>query len=273
MASPKNARAVVANRIQPIDSLDFFPTPPWVTRALMVDVLIPTGQAGCLLSCWEPAAGMGHMVGPLREFFSTVYATDVHDYGVGFPVGSFIGYGFDFDRPPPPAESPEWVITNPPFVPAEDFLERGLDVATVGVALFLPTRWTESPGRYRNVFSRRAPSYIAQFAGRASLVEGRWDPAASTATAYAWYVWLRTEPARDWSRTVWIKPDAEARLTLPDDVRLYAPLRHDPPCECDWDGEFYPGRDHAGREVQAHMPACPKFALPPKVTRLRSPSL
>lgn len=267
MGSPKNARAVVAQRIQPIDSLDFFPTPPWATRALMRDVLIANGLFRERLqetSCWEPAAGMGHMVGPLKEFFplGKVYASDVHDYGQGFGVGSFIGYG-SFDRATCPFV-PDWIITNPPFVPAQDFLERALDESLIGVALFLPTRWVETPGRYSNVFSKRAPSYIAQFAGRVSLLEGRWDPAASTATAYAWYVWLQSEPARTWSRYVWIKPDAKARLTLPDDVRSYAHLRHDPPCECDWDGEFYPRRDAQGREVEAHMPACPKFVPPPR---------
>jgi hypothetical protein len=44
------------------EALEYFPTPPWATRALCEFL---AGQLGDLsaLSCWEPCCGEGHMVG------------------------------------------------------------------------------------------------------------------------------------------------------------------------------------------------------------------
>jgi hypothetical protein len=57
-AEPSWARALMASRQEPSDSLDFFPTPPWGTRALIERVLPalgirPTDLRG--LTAWEPA--------------------------------------------------------------------------------------------------------------------------------------------------------------------------------------------------------------------------
>jgi hypothetical protein len=118
--------AVMQRRSEPHDSLDDFPTPPWATRALcrylqgLSDE--QTGWSGPQLSQMsvrEPAANRGHMVRPLQEFFGRVEASDIHDYGAGFPVQDYL-FG-----PPPPRT--DWTITNPPFRLAEQFIKRGLE--------------------------------------------------------------------------------------------------------------------------------------------------
>jgi hypothetical protein len=43
--------------------------------------------------------------------------------------------------------------------------------------------------RYERLFSDRPPTAYAPFAERVPIVRGRWDPDASTATSYAWFVW------------------------------------------------------------------------------------
>jgi hypothetical protein len=59
--SPINgARAIMGSRVEPDDSLGYFPTPPWATRALMERVL-PTLDICELGATWEPACGEGHM--------------------------------------------------------------------------------------------------------------------------------------------------------------------------------------------------------------------
>lgn len=55
--------ATMAGRAEPDDSLDFFPTPPWATRTLLVDVL---GANGFMLfdqSLYDPCCGEGHITG------------------------------------------------------------------------------------------------------------------------------------------------------------------------------------------------------------------
>lgn len=56
--------AVMAQRIEPHDSLDYFPTPPWAVRALCEHLDTWGSIEGA--SCWEPACGSGDMVRALE---------------------------------------------------------------------------------------------------------------------------------------------------------------------------------------------------------------
>ncbi len=224
MSGPKNY-AVMAQRVEAADALDFFPTPPWATRALLHEIIGPERVAA--LRCWEPAAGEGHMAEVLRESFADVFASDVHDYGRGYAVGNFVGHGgLDLgDRAQCPFR-PDWIITNPPFNLASRFLTRAMQDAGAGVALLLRTAWLESEERWRDVFARVAPTIVAQFVERVPMVKGRWNPDASSATAYLWLIWER-DPAEGFarvaeSRLVWIPPGARKRYTHRDDRRRFA---------------------------------------------------
>lgn len=209
IAIPAGGPAVMARRAEPADSLDFFPTPPWATRALLEHVIPFAGGM-----CWEPAAGEGHMAAVLAERFDEVLRTDVHDYGGLHAVGSFVGEGADIV--PSPNPQPDWVITNPPFKLGLEFALRAL-VEADNVALLVRTAWLEGRNRYERLFRDRPPSIVAPFVERVPMVKGRWDPEASTATAYAWVVWEGI--ALD-TRLEWIPPSRE-RLTHPDDARRF----------------------------------------------------
>lgn len=209
-------RAVVERRTEAMTGLDYFPTPPWATRAL-IRWMVEAGVCRVDQCVWEPASGCGHMADVLREAFAHVCASDVHDYGYCDAVGSFTGIGPDV------AERPghvDWVITNPPFNLAEFFLQRGLIQSARGVALLLRTNWLDTQGRFERVFRRYRPSHVLQFSERVAMVKGRWDPEASTATAYAWFVWLHQSPRP----TVldWIPPGTKDELTRASDVARFA---------------------------------------------------
>jgi hypothetical protein len=188
------SHAVMSQRAEPHDSLDYFPTPPWATRALckyIIDI------RGC--NVWEPACGGGHMAEPLCEYARSVRATDVHDYGYG-GVRDFLFPRSDHDLLAPV----DWIITNPPFRLAEQFVLRGLEIAGRGVAMLVRTVFLESTGRYHNLFVPRPPAIIAQFAERVAMVKGRLDPVASSATSYCWLVWDQRTSAEPIFR--WIPP-------------------------------------------------------------------
>lgn len=213
---PAAHRAVMASRREAPDSLDLFCTPPWATRALLEHVI---GADKRNQTVWEPASGKGHMALVLGEFFGRVYSSDVHDYGlIGQRVGSFVGVGPDVIETP--AEAPDWVITNPPFNKAVEFALRALGEAQIGVALLVRSAWLEGGERFRDVFSRMPPTRIGQFAERVPMVAGRWDPDASTATAYCWVVWRK--PLDGNTRLVWIPPGCRDRLTRSDDRERFA---------------------------------------------------
>ncbi len=178
------------------DSLDDFPTPPWATRALC-EWLSAQGESLGVMGCREPAANRGHMVRPLAESFEMVWGSDVHDYGAGFPVRDYL-FGLLTDLTPT-----EWTITNPPFRLAEQFIERALATSTRGVAVILRSAFLEGKGRHERLFGERPPTDVLQFVERVPMVKGRIDADISSATAYAWLVWRKGEPA---TRLHWIAP-------------------------------------------------------------------
>jgi hypothetical protein len=174
--------AVMQQRSEPHDSLDDFPTPPWATRALC-EFLRGEGFDLAEESCREPAANRGHMVAPLREAFASVDASDVHDYGAGFPVADYL-FG-------PLPEAVGWTITNPPFRLAEQFIERMRQTSYVGCAVIVRAAFLESVGRYERLFAIDPPAYVLQFTERVVMHKGRLAPEGSTATAYAWLIWIK----------------------------------------------------------------------------------
>lgn len=173
------SHAVMAQRIEAKDSLDDFPTPPWATRALCEHLLEKRELA--VQSCLEPACGRGYMARPLAEYFASVDAADAFQYGYA-PVRDFLRYPYE-------AASHDWVITNPPFRLAEDFVLRALIVARRGVAILARTVFLESASRYEAIFSKLPPAAFAQFVERVPMIKGRLDQKASTATGYAWLIW------------------------------------------------------------------------------------
>lgn len=185
------SHAVMAQRIEVHDSLDDFPTPPWGGRALCVHVLPEfIGEPLVNLTAWEPAANRGYLAKPLGEFFGRVVGTDIHDYGAGFGV-------LDFLMPIKPSFVPDLVITNPPFRLATAFVRRAMGISRLGCAVLVRGTWMETLDRFE-LFREHPPTVIAQFAERVPMVKGRYDPKASTATSYAWVVFLHGKTDTRW---------------------------------------------------------------------------
>ncbi|TZG24883.1 methyltransferase [Sphingomonas montanisoli] len=202
--SQNRSTAVMQRRVEAHDSLDDFPTPPWATRALC-EFIEAQGIDLTGMVCREPAANRGHMVAPLREWFGHVEAADIHDYGAGFPVEDYL-FGFL-------PSMVDWTITNPPFRLAAQFIDRMAATSRVGFAVLVRAAFLESIGRYETIFAHNPPSFVLQFCERVVMHKGRLAPEGSTATAYAWLVWIDGE---DDTRLRWIAP-CRKRLEHADD--------------------------------------------------------
>lgn len=206
------SHAVMAQRSEASDSLDDFPTPPWATRALLKHA-IPAQLLSPQMTCLEPATGRGHMSKVLWETFSDVHSSDVADYGYA-PRTDFLSGIY-------PENRFDWVITNPPFRLAEEFVRIGLKVARVGVAMLVRTVFIESVGRHERLYKPHPPLRMAQFTERVPMVKGRLDKKASTATGYCWVIWAK-EHSGD-TQLVWI-PACRKELERQDDYGV-APAR------------------------------------------------
>ena len=205
MMAQNVSTAVMQRRVEAHDSLDDFPTPPWATRALMKHVIMPIAGPVSDQSCWEPACNRGHMARPLAEFFRRVDASDIHDYGYEFDGQQrVVDFLFPFSLSPmQEAQGVDWIITNPPFRLAQQFIERSSQIARHGFAMIVRSAFLEGVGRHRDLFSVNPPSIIAQFTERVVMVKGRLDGKGSTATAYCWLVWIDGETE---TRFQWIPP-------------------------------------------------------------------
>src|SRR3954471_7388481 len=189
------SHAVMAQRVEPKDSADDFPTPPWATRALVEHVLDDKDELRTM-SCLEPACGAGHMAKVLKEYFGEVHAFDAYHYGYG-PLRDFLTDPYETNWV-------DWVITNAPFRLAEEFVLRALPIARRGVAILARTVFLESVGRYKAIFCDRPPSKFAPFVERVPMLRGRLDAKGSTATSYAWFVWEKD--AASTTHVVWVPP-------------------------------------------------------------------
>lgn len=210
-AKPINGqRSVAPGRQEPKGSLDYFPTPPWATRAL-VDHVMPALGIARLDKIWEPACGAGHMAEALAEY-APVAASDIAEYGYGEA-------GVDFLKCASDVPLSDWIITNPPFGDqTEAFVLHALPLARVGVAMFVRLQWLETVGRYEAIFRDNPPTLIAFFAERVNLCKGHWDPDGGTATAYIWLVWVKDRAPQ---APFWIPPGCKEALKKPDDIERF----------------------------------------------------
>jgi len=167
MTSLNRSAAVMQQRHEPHNSLDDFPTPKWATRA----VCEALRQQGHLLSsqmAWDPCCNRGYMVDPLSEYFGSVFATDVHDYGFGgmnAQADFLMHWGDDNPRA-------HWIFMNPPFKLGLEFIQQGLKLAERGVAVFVRTAFVEGQERYFNLFKDQPESMFMPFSERVVLWRG-----------------------------------------------------------------------------------------------------
>jgi hypothetical protein len=244
MRRPRGHTAVMADKAPAVVEADtpeqrlhrqlqFFPTPPWAARAggeLIRELDANPGYA------WEPACGQGHMVHGLKDYFAGVRRTDIHDYGWDGldKVQDFLAV----ERSG--ATEVDWIVTNPPFGQAAEFVKLGLQRARRGVAVLIRSAWYDSGGRFP-LFCGDTPCDVrATFFDRVPMELGGWSPGGSTATSYAWFIWFKTAARPSWLHHVKlmaqhhapalmgvgplelsIPPGTKDRLTRPTDARLF----------------------------------------------------
>lgn len=209
---PSGGHAVMAQRqADAPNDLDYFPTPPWAARAggELIRAIDPGAR-----TCWEPAAGGGHMAYALAGYFpGGVLQTDIHAHGPHLALcGDFLTVGGC-----PGEFEPDWIVTNPPFKLGEAFIRRAWAQARWGVAMLLRLQFAEGVGRHA-LFTADCPlTVLAPFAERVPMVAGRWDPDASSATAYAWFIFDKMAAPGAEPVVRFVPPGTKARLTLPGD--------------------------------------------------------
>jgi hypothetical protein len=133
---------------------------------------------------WEPAAGRGAITNVLRARGHEVVASDIFDYGNLDFVDDFL----TMEQAPPHVEA---IVTNPPFKLAAEFVAHGLRLVPKVVVL-LRLAFLESERR-SSILDTGRLARVHVFKNRLPMMHrhGWTGPKASSATAFAWFVFDR----------------------------------------------------------------------------------
>ena len=151
---------------------DFYPTPPDVTVALLDFLQLDS------TTIWEPACGDGAMSKVLSAAGHDVHSTDLRDDS-GFGIG-----GTDFLQSQL-VKTPHWIITNPPFNVAEDFIRKALSI-TPNVAMLLKSQFWHARRR-EPLFRDHPPAWILPLTWRPAFLEA--ERGSSPLMDVIWVVW------------------------------------------------------------------------------------
>lgn len=167
---------------------DFYPTEPWVTRALCRAVdfrhqIVRQPATGHWI--WEPAVGDGRMADELRRQGYQVFGSDIHDYG--WPGWKCLDFrNEDCSERPRPCVA---IVTNPPFDLAIQFIMRAVELTEParGKVAILQRHEFDAPAKNHPLFKPPYP-----FAAKLILHKRpRWsdEDKASPRFPYAWFCW------------------------------------------------------------------------------------
>jgi len=153
--------------------LDFYPTPPEVTIALMDFLKLDPD-----IQIWEPACGQGEMSKVLQTYVKYVQSSDIGDYGYGKP---FLNYLLQ------PLGTYDAIITNPPFKEADEFIRKAVKEADL-VCMLLKSQYWHSRSRYA-LFQEHTPAYVLPLTWRPDFLPKGTGSGRPTMEV-AWSVWM-----------------------------------------------------------------------------------
>lgn len=150
--------------------LDFYPTPPDVTHALLSFLNIPTNYI-----VWEPACGNGAMSEVIMEYGYGVISTDIRQTGYGMGGIDFLSARRECDA----------IITNPPFADSQKFILHAIDQAGI-VAMLLKSQYWHAAKR-KKLFAEHPPAYILPLTWRPDFMNG--ERGGAPTMEVLWTVW------------------------------------------------------------------------------------
>lgn len=161
--------------------LDFYPTPPEVTHALMM-FLDDEGLLEEINTVWEPACGDGAMSKVIAEYVPEVISTDVRETGYGMGGKDYLSWSVPCGA----------IITNPPFNLSAEFIKKAIGEADV-VAMVLKSQYWHASKR-TELFREYPPAYVLamnwrpDFKAEENLLAGK---KGAPTMEVLWTIWIR----------------------------------------------------------------------------------
>ena len=165
-------KMVGANPEEKRSAVDFYPTPPEATEALLRFLHLPKETV-----IWEPACGEMDMASAIQRAGYSVIATDLI-YGQNFLTE--------------PLHDCDWIITNPPFTIADKFIERCTEHGKP-FAMLLKSHYWHARKRY-DLFTKVTPTFVCPLTWRPNFMFKKREKRSSPLMDMMWCVW---EPPYD----------------------------------------------------------------------------
>jgi hypothetical protein len=166
---------ILANR-SAVDrnNTDFYATPPEVTIALL-DFLECKGLLDPHDIIWEPACGSGAMTEVMLDRGYGVLGTDLHPQDPDIAPEDFLKSN----------NACNWIITNPPFSKATEFITHALELGKP-CAFLLKSQFWHARSRLE-LFRENPPSYVLPLTWRPDFLYGA--KSGSPTMECLWTVW------------------------------------------------------------------------------------
>ncbi|MDC7683233.1 hypothetical protein PQU92_08085 [Asticcacaulis sp. BYS171W] len=204
------------------NELQLFPTHPWTVRAvweILGPLIFPDTWPDVPqdLDIYDPCAGLGHMVEPLREIFPRVFASDVHDWGKGYPVADALFFAAGKGRR-------NIAFMNPPFdKPLKGMAARMIRQAQHScehVIALCRLSFLSTIDRYHLHHDNELGNlrHVLIVTERAPMQLGLYNPKCSKPQEYAYFHYQRG--FKGYPQIIGIPKGSRARHFRPEDVRI-----------------------------------------------------
>ena len=169
---------------------DYYATDPQSVRDLL-DIYDIEGE-----TFYEPCVGEGHIAKVLKEYFpnSEVYGTDLINRGYGNGKFDFINENLEDRSDLLIPKKVDWIITNPPYSLAKEFIDKSLAMTNKGVAMFLKVQFLEGQAR-KEWFKNSSLKYVYVFSKRqdpfrnGDEVNPKTGKKWGSTMCFAWFIW------------------------------------------------------------------------------------
>jgi hypothetical protein len=157
--------------------VDLYETPAVAVEALLRVLSLPTG------TIWEPACGRGAIANVLRAHGHAVVCTDLVDYGAD-PTAT---YGVDFLKTTEVRAGVTSILTNPPYLCANEFVAHALELCP-NVVMLVRLAFLESERR-SPILDGAGLRHILVFRKRLPMMhrDGWKGRKANSGMAFAWF--------------------------------------------------------------------------------------
>lgn len=150
---------------------------------------------------FEPCVGSGAIVRAHQALTNGRETWATNDLDLRWPADSHVD-ARAIRGPWRESEPIDWTISNPPFTPALEIIERALEYSRIGVAMHLRASIHEvlKTGERRTWMSRHTPTgilWLPRFAYQRSKTTGKWT---TDSVCACWVIWLKDPAARQFIR-------------------------------------------------------------------------